>query len=219
MFSLAKIGLGFGLPAAPEAPMMSVIASGNSVVASIVGDTGATHYLKYKGSSYTAWQTGGSRVGDGTITIVNLEYNVPYIFIAQSFLNGLWSLPAVAIIVTLAEAAASRNEFDQNIIDATSEILNAMGESIVYLPAGGGRRPILAIVDREGQAGLPGMRGTAPITTITVANDSTSGISSSEIDTANDMAELALREGDPVGQHIITKIISEDAGMMTLEVR
>jgi len=222
MLKLMQIGLGFGLPAAPDAPAISVVASGNSIIASIVGEAGATHHLKYKGSSNTAWQAGGNRVGDGTITIANLEYDVPYILIANSFLNGLWSLPAVAMIINLAEATTNRNEFDQNIIDVTSEILAAMGESIVYLPAGGvgGRRPILAIVDREGQAGLPGVsRGNSPKTTITVANDSTTGISSSEIDTANDKAELALREGDPVYPHIITKIISEDAGMLTLEVR
>jgi len=203
----------------PTAPTLTVTAGTNSAVATIAGDSGATHYLYYKSASQKNWQDGGSREGDGTITITGLSNDVAYIFVAYSKnAPGLISLPSMAVVLTFA--AAVENEFDQLLIDMTNDFLAEFGEPISYLPAGGGEREITAIVDREPPAELEGMPGShSPRLVISVANNSTDGISSSEINISKDKVELSVRINETAQERLITKIISQDAGMMSLEVR
>lgn len=112
------------------------------------------------------------------------------------------------------------NEFDQVLIDTAADYLAVFGETVTYWPAGGGSRSITAVVNHERPEGLDGApHGSAPLLAIEVANDSTSGISSNEVDTGGDKVELAVRIGETAQKRLIKKIISQDAGMMRLELR
>lgn len=204
----------------PAAPTLSVAVSGTSVIATVTGEAGATHYLKYKGSSHTTWQDGGSRSGDGTITVTGLSYDVPYIFTVYSQIgDGPYSEPAAAAIVTISETA--ENDFDEQIIDDAQFFLDTFGVTITYLPGGVGSRSIVAILDYGQITQMPGMpQVNSGTVTITVANDSTIGISSSEFDSGRDKVTIPWpRENSAVQSRNITKIISQDKGMMILEVR
>ena len=110
----------------------------------------------------------------------------------------------------------------QDILTNTADnVLSTLGEeSVTYLPSGGDSRAITAIVNRSPPAGLDGApHGHAPLATIVVKNDATDGISSSEINTAKDKLKLPVRIGQSPQARRLTKILSQDAGMMKLEVR
>ena len=112
------------------------------------------------------------------------------------------------------------NEFDQMLIDTNADFLAVFGETVTYWLASGGSRSITAVVDRERPADLDGApHGSAPLLVIEVANDSTTGISSDEVDTGGDKIEVAVRIGESAQKRLIKKIISQDAGMMRLELR
>jgi len=55
--------------------------------------------------------------------------------------------------------------------------------------------------------------------TINVRNDSTYGISSSEIDLGRDKVSVPVRIGEAAQERKLDKLISQDAGMMVLELR
>jgi len=158
----------------------------------------------------------------GDITQTSLEPGW-YEFYATDTVDGETSPPSAVITMQIEDVPVvdtAVNEFDKNVIAITPEIITLMGETVVYMPSGGGSRSIVAIIDREGAAAMPaGGYGNSPLTHITVANNSTIGISSAEINTGKDKVELALRRGKLPQARIITKIISQDAGMLTLEVR
>ena len=111
--------------------------------------------------------------------------------------------------------------FQQELIDSAESFLNTLGsEAIIYLPAGGGERPIDAIVDRDQPAELgDAPHGHAPLAVIAIRNDETEGISSAELDTGGDKVRYAVRLGKDPQDRRITGIISQDAGMLRLEVR
>lgn len=112
------------------------------------------------------------------------------------------------------------NEFDQELIDTAPDFLTTFGETVTYYPKAGGSRQITAIVSRERPAELEGApHGRAPRLSVSVANDSTTGISSDEIDTGGDEINLSVRIGETAQRRRITKILSQDAGMMKLELR
>jgi len=207
-------------PSRPTTPTLTVTAGDGSAVAAITGDSGVTHYLYYKAGSGTAWLAGGNRVGNGNITVTGLSDSVVYIFVVFSQkANGIVSLPSSAVMITLA--GESTNQFDELIIATANDLLAEFGEPIVYLPSGGGEsRAIIAIVDRQPPADLETMPGVhATRTIISVANNSATGISSSEINLGADKVEVTLRINESAKQKRITGIISQDAGMMKLSVR
>lgn len=112
------------------------------------------------------------------------------------------------------------NEFDQGLIDTAPDFQTVFGETVTYKPRGGGTRSISAVVNREQPAGLDGApHGHAPVVTIEVINDSTTGISSDEVDCGGDNVNLAVRIGDTPQDRPIVNAISMDAGMMRLELR
>ncbi|MGA1979463.1 MAG: hypothetical protein ABSG99_02705 [Sedimentisphaerales bacterium] len=208
----------------PAAPVLSVAAGTLSAVATITGDNNCTHYLYYRKSTDTSWSDGGSRIGDGTITITGLVNNVAYVFVAISKnAPGIFSLPSIAIILTLsgAAAAATANVFDGLLADTADDFLAAFGIDAMVLPPSGGTRAIKAIVDCEPPAEIEGMSGVhSTRTTMVVANNSTTGISSSEIDIgANWKVQIETRVGEVQKTKRITRIIYQDRGMMKLEVR
>jgi len=206
----------------PAAPTVSVAAGTNSAVITIDGEAGCTHYLYYKKTSDTAWQDGGSKTGDGTLTVTNLSNNVAYIFVAISKnAPGIFSLPSAAVELTLtAAAAAAESPFDELVKGTVDDFLMEFAEQIVYMPGGTGSRAIMAIVDREEPTELEGGAGAqSTLTYITVANDSTAGISSSEVNLNADKVEISTKIGQVVREKRIIGLIYQDAGMMKLEIR
>jgi hypothetical protein len=206
----------------PQAPSLSLVSSGTSIIATITGAENATHILKYKGSSDTSWQSAGSRQGDGIITVTGLGYNIPYIFICYSQIDGgVYSLPAVALAATLAAASTDLNPFDAANIASVDAFLNAAGTIRTYLPRNGGSRPIKVIIDYGQISNLPGVdSANSGTVSITVANDATKGISTAEFDGGGDMINIPWpHEYSSPQNRYIKKPISQDAGMVTYEVR
>jgi len=203
----------------PTTPTFTTATASGQATLTITGDAGATNYVKYKASADAAWTDGGSRSGDGDVTINNLSNDTPYIVIIYSIdADGLCSYPALAVMLTLT--ATLDNDFDTATESDAILFLAEFGETVTYYPAGGGSRSIDAIVTREPTGRLDGAsHGTTQKLMITVANDSTIGISSSEIDTAKDKVSLVNRIGEAAQQRIITKISIHDHGMMNLEIR
>lgn len=81
-------------------------------------------------------------------------------------------------------------------------------------------RNISAIVNRRQPVGMGGApQGKSPLLEITVANDSTIGISSDEINLGQNRVNLSVNIGESPQDRRITKILSMDSGMMKLEVR
>lgn len=100
-----------------------------------------------------------------------------------------------------------------------SAFLADFGEAVTYYPAAGGSRPIVADVERAGLQSTPGGgRSVTPATTVTVRNSSTAGISSSELKVRGDKIAVAERIGGTSVQRLITRVLSEDAGFMKLEL-
>jgi len=217
-----EIGLGFGTPAAPAAPVVTCEISGDDeVTVSITGAAGATHYLKYKGTGDTAWQDGGSRSGDGDVVVSSLSVNIPYIFLVYSQIDsGPFSSPGVAVSATLTTSSSSTSNFDSELIEAFDEVLDELGEEVTYKPYGGDSRSILAIIDRNPPApiGPGGQQGRAPRAIIVVKNSSTAGISTTELDTGTDKISYPVRLDQDPQDCLNSKKISEDAASITLEI-
>jgi hypothetical protein len=111
------------------------------------------------------------------------------------------------------------NTFDQELTEITPEYLSTFGETVTYYPAAGGSRGISAIVERDGPAKLDDApHGVSDKLIIQVANDATTGISSDEVNTMKDIVKVAVRIGDTAQDKLITDILSQDAGMMRLEL-
>ena len=204
----------------PTTPTVTVAAGTLAFTATISGDAGVTNYLKYKTASGSAWLDGGSRSGDGDITVSSLNNDVTYIIVVYSIndLTDVVSLPSYAQTVSFSSTA--EGDFESDLADNADEYLTAFGEIVYYLPNGGGSREILGIIDYEGVSALGGAPfGTGPTINVTVKNDDTDGISTSEIDVGKDLITISTRIGKATENRRLVSIISEDAGMVTLEVR
>ncbi|MBN1377855.1 MAG: hypothetical protein JXA04_01315 [Gammaproteobacteria bacterium] len=216
------IGLGFGIPAAPEAPTITCeISDDDEVTVSITGAAGATHYLKYKGTSDTEWQDGGSRSGDGDIIVSGLSVNIPYIFIVYSQIgSGPYSIPGLAVLTTLTTSSTSIGDYDSELIAAFDKVLAKIGKPVVYKPGGGGSRQIRAIIVRfpPAKVGPSGSQGRTPKAIIAVKNDSTEGISSTELDTGGDKISYPVRIGQDPQDCLIGKKVTSNIARIKLEV-
>jgi hypothetical protein len=107
--------------------------------------------------------------------------------------------------------------------DAVTVFCNTddFAESVTYYPRSGSSRSINAIVSREqiatfsedgGQLNLPSFQ-------VHVANDSTNGISSSELDLGGDEIAIPPRDGKSAARKAIMQLLIQDHGMMVLECR
>jgi hypothetical protein len=152
------------------------------------------------------------------VVISGLVDGIPYVFTAFSVADvGTNSEPAPVLIVTLSGDAASQMA---GLLDETADLfLQEFGEPIKYRPRGGGIRDISAILNYGQPEGIAAPHGNAPLSSIEVANDPVKGISSSEVDKGGDEVLVPVRIGQDPEWRPITKILSQDAGMMSLEVR
>jgi len=79
-------------------------------------------------------------------------------------------------------------------------------------------RTIKAVVIREQIAPLSADSNTAaPVYRVSVANDTTLGINSDELDLGKDALTFPPRDNKTAVRHTITDLLSQDHGMLTLE--
>lgn len=113
--------------------------------------------------------------------------------------------------------------------DATAVFLNTdeFAEAVTYYPhihpgqATRASRSISAVVERE-QIQAVGQDGNAtvlPLWMVHVANDSTNGIASDELDTGGDQIGFPPRDGETAERRTITRLITQDHGMLVVECR
>lgn len=116
---------------------------------------------------------------------------------------------------------------DQIAADAASVFLNSddFAETVTYYPhrfhTGAVRDPreIRAIVTRnQVQTNGPDEQ-IAPEFEVRVANNSTTGISSDELDTGGDQIGLAVRIGDTPTRRSVQYLVEHDEGMLVLICR
>lgn len=112
--------------------------------------------------------------------------------------------------------------------DATTVFLadGEFSETVTYYPhrfyGATQRQPrtIKAVVSREQVANFAEDVVTVlPMFEVHVANDSTNGISSDEIDTGGDQIEFPARDGKTAQRFSILRITTQDHGMLVLECR
>ena len=100
-------------------------------------------------------------------------------------------------------------------------------ETVIYRPAGGVARNVVALVDRDPPGPLAGMAAAiGKQVRITVVNQATNaddddygGIAATEIDTGGDKVDVAPRLGETAETRPIKRIAMQDEGMLTIEVR
>jgi len=111
--------------------------------------------------------------------------------------------------------------FDSHFAEAGfPALLSQFGESITYLPRGGGRRPIDAIVERSPPAVFDASgNAVMPTATIRVYNSCRSGVASSEVDTGGDEIEMFLKIGDAIPKAFsVMTLLAQDSGVTHLAV-
>lgn len=117
---------------------------------------------------------------------------------------------------------------DQLLIDASAVFCNAddFAEAVTYYPHRfygavlRAPRAINAVVFREQIAALvEDVETVLPVYEVHVVNNAATGISSDEIDTGGDQIELPSRDSKPAEKKTITRIITQDNGMLVLECR
>jgi len=111
--------------------------------------------------------------------------------------------------------------FDSHFASAGfSMLLEQFGEPIVYLPNGGGRRPINAIVERNPPSVFDASgNAVLPTATIRIYNSCRSGISSKEVDTGTDEIEMILKVGDTIPKRFsLMTMLAQDSGVTYLAV-
>ena len=102
----------------------------------------------------------------------------------------------------------------------SATFVNEFAESVVYRPYGGTERTILAIVNRFPVDQLVGVSESfLPRIVLTVRNNNTVGISSTEIETGGDQIDVAMRYGDTPQTISILRVVKSDAALVTFEAR
>ena len=111
--------------------------------------------------------------------------------------------------------------FDQHFANAGFPmLLEQFGEPIKYVPSGGGKRSIAAIIERNPPA-IFDASGNAvmPTATIRVYNSCRSGIASQELDTGKDEIEMLGKIGEQVPKRFsVMTLLAQDSGVTHLAV-
>ncbi len=100
-------------------------------------------------------------------------------------------------------------------------LLEQFGEPIVYLPSGGGRRSIRAIVERDPPSTFDAAgNAVMPTATIRVYNSCRSGISSREANIGTDEIEMVLKIGETLPKRFsLMVLLSQDSGVTHLAIQ
>jgi len=99
------------------------------------------------------------------------------------------------------------------------QCLATHGETVTYVPSGGEERSITAVVRRLPAGSVPPTGAYAgPTITVTVANDSTSGISHTELNLGLDNIKVSKRPGLTAESRPIAAVLMANAIMLQLEV-
>jgi hypothetical protein len=94
--------------------------------------------------------------------------------------------------------------------DELRKVLADRGEGLIYRPAGGSSREILALVKRQPRAAVIGVEQTRlPELEILAVNDSEDGISSEEVQPGRDAIDVELRIGDGAKRRTIGDVIAQ----------
>lgn len=94
-------------------------------------------------------------------------------------------------------------------------------ETVVYYPRSGTPRSIDAVVIRDQITAVAEDGNQTNLATwrVHVANDTTLGISSTELDTGGDMISLSPRDGQQPKRKSILQLLLQDNAMLVLECR
>lgn len=110
--------------------------------------------------------------------------------------------------------------------DATDVFLNSdhFAETVTYyphrmIPTAGLSRTIKAVVIRNPVSRFNADEQIMPEYEVRVANDSTYGISSSELNTGGDQISLPARIGETASRRSIQMLLEQDEGMLVLLCR
>jgi len=206
-----------------SAPAITLAAGTDSLTVTIAGDAGVTNTVLYKLAS-GEWAVGGSRTGDGDVAISGLVAGV-YQVLAYSSYTGHNSPPsnlAEAVVTPLslsAWLAANRLTLTAAQLAAADLILE-FGQAVTYQPASGSPRNIYAIVDHNGVKRLDAApQGHGPVMTVSVFNHSSYGITPAEVDTGKDTIVIPNRVGSAVKVRRLSRIVSQDEGIVQFEAR
>ena len=91
-------------------------------------------------------------------------------------------------------------------------------EAVTYLPRSGAAREINAVVIRQSlQEETDGI--VMPVFEVHVANDTTYGISGEELNVGLDQIMLPIRDGEDSVTKTIVHVITQDHGMLVLQVQ
>lgn len=108
--------------------------------------------------------------------------------------------------------------FDEIMIDNAGILLGDFGVAGIYRPGVLDReiKVIIRYVSDDGQV-TPVVRHRSPIVNVSVANNSTTGISAGEFEQGH-LIKIPPRKGADARDFSLTKILKQDAGMITIEV-
>lgn len=113
---------------------------------------------------------------------------------------------------------------DMLAADAANVFTNEFAEDLEYYPKGRGMRQIRGVVDRSPPRPISEVKTQPGVMTdefmVEVANSSTTGIATSELDTGSDTIGIGRRHGDAVLKiYRIIGVLKQDAGMLMLRCR
>ena len=131
-----------------------------------------------------------------------------------------FDLDGAAAPAVVAPSITAESEFDIAAVAAVDNFLDVFGETVTYYPAGGSSRSIQAVIVRkevEAMAGFSDVNN--PVAIMQVANDSTRGIASFEIDRGGDEIEYSYKLGKTAQRRKITRLTEIDYAWLELEVR
>jgi hypothetical protein len=112
-------------------------------------------------------------------------------------------------------------EFDNMMADGFDDLLALYGETIVYRNKAGVARPITGIVDRAPAEvfNAAGDLVLSPELTIRVHNDSTLGITATELNTGGDKVDVAVKTGADRTTRSLVLLLNSDGGVTEIAVK
>ena len=114
----------------------------------------------------------------------------------------------------------TQDAFDKTLeLSADAFFLLPGSEYVTYFPASGASRKIRAVVNRPGPERIAEIGGGREVSEVLVKNSGDDGIASTEVDTGGDKIQMAARAGRVPVLMRITRVISQDAGMIKLKVQ